>query len=89
MTEAYVFTLAQKTIQVVLMLAGPILLISLLVGSLISLIQAATQINETTLNFIPKVLGVIAIILLLGSWMLQQLITFTAELINSLPNFVR
>jgi flagellar biosynthetic protein FliQ len=89
MTEAYVLTLAQKTIQVALILAGPILLLSLLIGSLISLIQAATQINETTLTFIPKLIGIIAIILLLGAWMLQQLLTFTASLFNSLPTLVR
>ena len=89
MTEAYVLTLAQKTIQIALMLAGPILLLSLLVGSLISLVQAATQINETTLTFVPKLIGIIAIILLLGAWMLQQLLTFTASLFNSLPTLVR
>lgn len=89
MTEAYVLTLAQKTIQVALILAGPILLLSLLIGSLISLVQAATQINETTLTFIPKLIGIIAIILLLGAWMLQQLLTFTASLFNSLPTLVR
>jgi flagellar biosynthetic protein FliQ len=61
----------------------------LLIGSLISLIQAATQINETTLTFIPKLIGIIAIILLLGAWMLQQLLTFTASLFNSLPTLVR
>lgn len=89
MTEAFVLTLAQKTVEITLFLAGPILLISLLVGSLISLIQAATQINEPTLTFIPKLIGVIAIILLLGSWMLQQLITFTSNLFTSLPSLIR
>jgi flagellar biosynthetic protein FliQ len=89
MTEAFVLTLAQKTIQITLILAGPILIISLLSGSLISLIQAATQINESTLTFIPKLIGVIAVILLLGSWMLQQLITFTSNLFSSLPTLVR
>ena len=89
MDEAFVMTLAQKTIEISLLLAGPILLLSLLIGSLVSLVQAATQINETTLTFIPKLIGVIAIMLLLGSWMLQQIITFTADLFNSLPGLVR
>jgi flagellar biosynthetic protein FliQ len=89
MTEAYVLTLAQKTVQITLILAGPVLLISLLVGSLVSLVQAATQINETTLTFIPKLIGVIAVILLLGAWMLQQMLTFTANLFNSLPSLIR
>jgi flagellar biosynthetic protein FliQ len=89
MTEAFVLTLAQKTVEITLILAGPVLLISLLTGSLISLIQAATQINESTLTFIPKLIGVIAVILLLGSWMLQQMLTFTSNLFTSLPTLVR
>jgi flagellar biosynthesis protein FliQ len=89
MNEAFVMTLAQKTVEITLVLAGPVLIISLLVGSLISLIQAATQINETTLTFIPKLIGVVAVILLLGSWMLQQLISFTSSLFTSLPTLVR
>ncbi len=88
MTESYVLTLAQDAIYVTLMLAGPVLIVSLLVGSLVSIVQAATQINEVTLTFIPKMIGIIVVIVLLGSWMLQQIITFTTALINNLPNLV-
>lgn len=88
MTEAYVLTLGRNAITVALTLAGPILLISLIVGSLVSLVQAATQINESTLIFIPKMIGVILVLLLLGSWMLQQAMTFTSTLFTSLPNLV-
>jgi flagellar biosynthesis protein FliQ len=88
MTEAYVLTLGQNAITLALTLAGPILLISLVVGSLVSLIQAATQINETTLTFIPKLIGVITVLLILGSWMLQQALTFTYNLFTSLPSLV-
>ncbi len=88
MTDAFVLALAQKTVEITLILAGPVLLISLLVGSLISLVQAATQINEATMTFIPKLIGIVAVILLLGSWMLQQLIAFTANLITNLPALV-
>jgi flagellar biosynthetic protein FliQ len=88
MTEAYVLTLGQNAIMMALLLAGPILLISLTVGSLVSLIQAATQINEVTLTFIPKMIGIILVLLLLGSWMLQQMLVFTANLFNSLPGLV-
>ncbi|MDR3578307.1 MAG: flagellar biosynthesis protein FliQ [Anaerolineaceae bacterium] len=88
MTEAYVLTLARNTITIALVLAGPVLLISLLVGSLISLVQAATQINEVTLTFIPKMIGIIVVLLVLGSWMLQQMIVFTSDLINSLPSLI-
>jgi flagellar biosynthetic protein FliQ len=88
MTEAYVLTLGQNAILISLILAGPILLISLLVGSLVSLVQAATQINESTLIFIPKLIGVILVLALLGSWMLQQAMTFTHTLFTSLPDLV-
>lgn len=86
MTEAFVLTLAQKAITMALILAGPVMLVSLLVGSLISLVQAATQINEPTLSFVPKMIGIIVVLVVLGSWMLQQILVFTSELFNSLPN---
>ena len=88
MTEAYVLTLGRNAITVALTLAGPILLLSLIIGSLVSLVQAATQINESTLIFVPKMIGVILVLLLLGSWMLQQAVTFTSTLFTSLPNLV-
>jgi flagellar biosynthetic protein FliQ len=88
MTEAYVLNLGQNAIMISLILAGPILLISLVLGSLVSLVQAATQINESTLIFIPKMIGIILVLVLLGSWMLQQAVTFTHTLFTSLPNLV-
>ncbi len=88
MTEAYVLSLGQNAIIMSLILAGPILLISLLIGSLVSLVQAATQINESTLIFIPKVIGVILVLVILGSWMLQHAMTFTHALFTSLPDLV-
>jgi flagellar biosynthesis protein FliQ len=89
MTEAFVLSLAQNALTVALTLAAPILIISLIVGVVVSLIQAATQINEVTLNFIPKLIGVSAVLLILGSWMLQQLVTFTTNLFNTLPSLVK
>ncbi len=88
MTEAYVLTLGQNAIMIALLLAGPILLVSLVVGSLVSLVQAATQINESTMTFIPKLIGIVLVLLILGSWMLQQMLVFTANLFNSLPDLV-
>ncbi|MEN6434276.1 MAG: flagellar biosynthesis protein FliQ [Anaerolineaceae bacterium] len=88
MSEAYVLTLAQDAIYLALMLAGPALLASLLIGSLISIVQAATQINEVTLTFVPKMIGIILILIILGSWMLQKIVAFTAALFNNLPNLV-
>ena len=86
MTEAYVFGIAQNVLNLTLILAGPVLLISLLVGSLVSLFQAATQINEVTLNFIPKIIGVVILLMVLGSWMTQQLVSFTTNLFESLAS---
>jgi flagellar biosynthetic protein FliQ len=88
LSEAYVLTLAQDAIFVALMLAGPILLASLLIGSLISIVQAATQVNEVTLTFVPKMVGIILVLIILGSWMLQKITAFTAAIFNNLPNLV-
>ena len=89
MDEAYLITLTQNAITVMLVLAGPILLISLLIGTIISLVQAATQVNEVTMTFIPKIVAIGLVIIILGSWMTQQILVFTTGLFNSLPNFVK
>jgi flagellar biosynthetic protein FliQ len=89
MSESYLLSLAQNAMTVTLIIAGPVLLVSLVIGVIISLIQAATQINEVTLSFIPKLIGIGLVMALLGSWMLQQLILFTAKILNSLPDLVR
>lgn len=88
MTESYVLSLAQDAVSITLLLAGPVLLVSLLIGSLVSLVQAATSINEATMTFVPKIVGIVAVLLLLGSWMLQQILVFTTNLFNSLPGLV-
>lgn len=89
MTEAYVLTLAQNALFVTLLLAAPVLLVSLIVGSLVSLFQAATQINEITLTFLPKIIGVSLVLALLGSWMAQQMLAFTATVLGSLSTLPR
>ena len=89
MTEGYLLSLTQTALTVTLTLAAPILIISLVIGVLISLVQAATQINEATLSFVPKLIGVCVVLLLLGSWMGQQILTFTSNLFQSLPTLVR
>jgi flagellar biosynthetic protein FliQ len=85
MTETYLITFTQNALMVTIMVSAPILLASLIIGSLISLIQAATQINEVTLTFVPKMVGIILIFALLGGWMGQQLISFTMNIFASLP----
>jgi flagellar biosynthetic protein FliQ len=89
MNEAYVLSFTQNALMITLILAAPILFVSLLVGILVSLFQAATQINEVTLTFIPKIIGVSLILALLGSWMGQQLLAFTARAFTNLANLPR
>jgi len=88
MTESYVISFAMRAIMVTLEIAAPFLLASLLIGSIISLIQAATQIQEVTITFIPKFAAMVAIIIILGGWMLQQMLAFTAGIFQSLPSLV-
>ncbi len=89
MTEAYILSFAQNALMVTLILAAPVLGVSLVVGVLVSLFQAATQINEVTITFIPKIIGTALVMALLGSWMFQQLLAFTANIFTSLPTLPR
>lgn len=89
MTEAYVLSFAQNALVITLIISAPVLLVSLLIGSLVSLLQAATQINEITMTFIPKIIGVGVVMALLGSWMGQQLLSFTATVFTSLATMPR
>jgi flagellar biosynthetic protein FliQ len=72
-----------------MMVAAPLLLTALAVGLIIGVVQAATQINEMTLSFIPKVIAMAAVALIAGPWMLRTLVQFTRQLIESLPGAVK
>jgi flagellar biosynthetic protein FliQ len=89
MTESYLMSFAQNALTVTLILIGPILVVSLVIGSLVSLVQAATQINEVTLTFVPKIIGIIIVLIIMGGWMGQSLIAFTSGIFNDLPNLVK
>ncbi len=89
MTQSYVIGLGKDAIWTALQVGAPVLAISLAVGLLISLLQAVTQLNESTLSFVPKVLAVVVALLLFGPWMLNTLVTYTAGVFNSLPALVR
>lgn len=89
MTESYVLSMAMDALRVTLMLAAPVLLVSLVVGVLVSIFQAATQINEVTMTFIPKIIGISLVLAVLGSWMGQQLLAFTTQIFNSIGNLPR
>lgn len=88
MTPEFVMTIGQKALEVTVLMTGVILLPALGVGLLVSLFQAATQLNEQTLSFIPK-LGITFLTLMLaGSWLLQVIMTFTSRLIGDIPMLI-
>jgi flagellar biosynthetic protein FliQ len=88
MNQDTVINLATQAMSVALKISLPILLVGLVVGLIISIIQAVTQIQEQTLSFIPKILAMVAVLLIGGPWMLSQLLTYTAELWESIPQMV-
>jgi flagellar biosynthetic protein FliQ len=88
MTPETVLSIGQRALEMTLMLAAPMLLTGLLIGLLVGIFQAATQINEMTLSFIPKLLGAAAMLVLVGPWMLKELIGYTRMLIESIPSLV-
>jgi flagellar biosynthetic protein FliQ len=88
MTPETVITLGQRALELATLLSAPLLLASLVVGVLISLFQAATQINEMTLSFVPKLLVLVLVLLLAGPWMLELLVDFTRNLFKDIPNMI-
>ena len=88
MTPETVITVGQQALQVTVMLAGPLLLSALAVGLLIAMFQAATQINEMTLTFVPKLMTVAAVVGLAAPWFLKVLLTFTVRLYESIPELI-
>ncbi|MGB6009308.1 flagellar biosynthesis protein FliQ [Castellaniella sp.] len=85
MTPEAVMSMTYQALRVALMMAGPLLLVTLLVGLLISIFQAATQINEMTLSFIPKLLAVGAALVLLGPWLITTMVDYIRTLLDSIP----
>lgn len=88
MTPQSVITLIQQALQMLVLISAPLLLTALVVGLIVSIFQAATQINEMTLSFIPKLLAMFAVFLLAGPWMLGMLIDFTRQLFSSIPQII-
>jgi len=88
MTPEQVMTIGRHAMQVTLMIAIPMLLVALIIGLLVSIFQAATQINEMTLSFIPKLLAVFLVLDLAGPWMLAILTDYFRELFSSIPGMV-
>ncbi len=78
-------TLGQQAIELVLMLAGPLLLSALVIGLVVSVFQAATQINEQTLSFIPKLVGIFAALIFFVPWMVGTMVDFIQRLYGNIP----
>jgi len=88
MTQDTVMTLAAQAMWMTILLGAPLLLSALVVGLLVGMFQAATQINEMTLSFIPKLAIVVVVLLIFGPWMLHALVDYTEQLITSIPDMV-
>lgn len=88
MTPENVMDLAHKTLLVTSLISAPLLLIALITGLVIGMLQAATQINESTLSFIPKLLMLVLTLFAAGPWILRMLIDFTRDLYASIPAMI-
>jgi flagellar biosynthetic protein FliQ len=81
-------TLGQQALQMTMMVAAPMLLTALLIGLVVSVFQAATQINEMTLSFIPKLLGIFVVLIITGPWIIGMLLDYITRLYSSIPYMV-
>ncbi len=88
MTPESVMTIGQQAMELTVLVSAPLLLTALVVGLIISIFQAATQINEMTLTFIPKLLAAFAMLILSGPWMLSILVDYMTRLFSSIPYMV-
>jgi flagellar biosynthesis protein FliQ len=88
MDQDKVVSLIVEMMGVTMKIALPMLGVALVVGLLISILQAVTQIQEQTLSFIPKILGLVAVVAIAGPWMLGTIVTWTTELWQQIPNYV-
>lgn len=88
MTPESVMTLGRQAIEVTLMVSAPMLLVALGIGLIVSIFQAATQINETTLSFIPKLIGIFVALIVAGPWMLTVMLDYMREMFTNIPLLV-
>jgi flagellar biosynthetic protein FliQ len=88
MTPDVITSLASHAMYITLLVASPLLASALVIGLVVSLFQAATQINEMTLSFIPKILGVFAVLVAAGPWLLETLLDFTRSVFTGFPQLI-
>jgi len=87
-TPETVISIGQQALWVTMLLAGPMLLSALAVGLLVGMFQAATQINEMTMSFIPKLLVLVLALVVAGPWMLTVIMNFTTQLMEQIPSLI-
>lgn len=88
MTPGVVMEIGRQAIEATLMMAAPMLIAALAVGLIVSIFQAATQINEATLQFVPKLVAIFLVLILLGPWMLQYMVDYIQRLFGSIPQII-
>ena len=88
MTPESVMTMGRHAIEVTLMVAAPMLGIALMIGLIVSIFQAATQINEQTLSFIPKLVGILLALVIAGPWMLSILLDYMRQMFSGIPTLI-
>jgi flagellar biosynthetic protein FliQ len=86
-TEATVIDLGSNALMIILMLGAPVLIVTLVMGLIVSVFQATTQIHEMTLTFVPKIAATVAVLVILGPWMVSSMLSYTANLFAALPAF--
>ena len=89
MTVAEVVTIAKDALYIIIITSAPVLLISLVVGLVISIFQTVTSIQEQTMTFVPKILGIFIGLMLLGGWMLETIVTYMTDLWSNFSIYVR
>ncbi|EKU82892.1 flagellar biosynthetic protein FliQ [Massilia sp. UYP32] len=88
MTPESVMTMGRTAMEVTLMISAPLLLVALIIGLIISIFQAATQINEATLSFIPKLVGVFVALVVAGPWMLSVMLDYMRQVFTGIPGLI-
>ena len=88
MTPEVVMNIGRQAVEMTLILSGPMLLAALVIGLIVSIFQAATQINEQTLSFIPKLIGSFIVMILAGPWMLQMMVDYIRRLFENIPQLI-
>ena len=88
MSQEMVIEIAERAIYIVLIVSGPLLLVALVVGLLVSIFQATTSIQEQTLAFVPKIVGVLVALILFGPWMLQYMTDYLHDILNNLIRYI-